>query len=75
MDTTVFDAVFWSFFITAVAGFLLKCAGMAYKSKCSQIDFCCVKITRNTELEAEEEEFRLTHPPPRIPPSPSADNV
>jgi hypothetical protein len=66
MDTIVFDAVFWSFFITTIIGFLLKMTSMAYKSKCKEVSCCCIKIIRDTEAEEKEEEFRITHPP--IPP-------
>jgi hypothetical protein len=67
MDTSVFDAVFWSFFISATAGLLLKCLGMAYKSKCKEVECCCLKVVRDTEAEEKEEEYRLAHlyPPPQ----------
>ena len=67
MDTGIFDAVFWSFFITSVIGFILKCASMAYKSKCKEVQFCCFKIIRDVEAEEKEEEFRITHPVPQTP--------
>jgi len=63
MDTTIFDAVFWSFFITSMIGFILKCASMAYKSKCKEVSFCCIKIIRDVELEEKENEFEITHKP------------
>ena len=63
MDTIVFDAVFWSFFITTIIGFLLKMTSMAYKSKCKEVSCFCIKIIRDTEAEEKEEEFRITHPP------------
>ena len=53
MDTIVFDAVFWSFFITTIIGFLLKMTSMAYKSKCKEVSCCCIKIIRDTEAEIE----------------------
>jgi hypothetical protein len=59
--------VFWTFFITSLAGFLLKCASMAYKSKCKEVDICCIKIIRDVELEERENEFEITHRP--IPPN------
>ena len=68
MDTTIFDAVFWSFFITTMVGFILKCMSMAYKSKCKEVDICCIKIVRDVELEEKEEEFRINHHP--LPQSP-----
>ena len=73
MDTNIFDAVFWSFFITSMVGFILKCASMAYKSKCKEVSFCCIKIVRDVETEAKEIEFELTHR--SIPTVESKDNV
>jgi hypothetical protein len=69
MDTNVFDAVFWSFFITATIGLILKCGGMAYKSKCKEVSICCLKIVRDVEAEEKETEFKLTHPPVQRTPS------
>lgn len=59
--SAVFDAVFWSFFITSVVGLLLKCGNMAYKSKCKEVDICCIKIIRDTDTEEKEVEFRTIH--------------
>jgi hypothetical protein len=61
MDTNIFNAVFWSFFITSVIGCLLKISSMAYKSKCKEVDICCIKIIRDTDLEEKENEFEITH--------------
>ena len=61
METGIFDAVFWSFFITSMVGFVLKLSSMAYKSKCKEVSCCCVKIVRDTEAEEKETEFVLTH--------------
>ena len=55
--------VFWTFFITSLAGFLLKCAAMAYKSKCKEVNVCCIKIIRDVDLEEKELEFGRLHPP------------
>ena len=63
MDTNVFDAVFWSFFLTTLAGLILKLASMAYKSKCKEVSCCCLKIVRDTQAEEKEQEFALTHQP------------
>jgi hypothetical protein len=43
--------VFYTFLITSVVGFILALGRICYKSKCSSIDFCCIKITRNVEIE------------------------
>ena len=47
--------VFWTFFITSLIGFLLAVGKLCYKSKCSQIDLCCIKITRNVDAEVKED--------------------
>ena len=57
MDTDVFNAVFWSFFITSVIGLILKCSSMAYKSKCKTVSCCCLKIVRDTEGEEKIDEI------------------
>ena len=48
--------VFWSFFITSVIGFLVVIGRMLYKSKCREFSFCCFKIVRDVNLEAEIDE-------------------
>lgn len=47
--------VFYTFLITSVIGLLLGIGRICYKSKCSTIDFCCVKVVRNVEIEKEED--------------------
>jgi hypothetical protein len=36
---------------------IIKLASMAYKSKCSDLEFCCLKIKRDVALEEKETEF------------------
>jgi hypothetical protein len=50
---------------------------MAYKSKCKEVACCCIKIVRDTDAEEKEEEFRILHPPQRLPPTEnsSKDNL
>jgi hypothetical protein len=63
MDTTVFNAVFFSFLITSAIGFFLKCGSMIYKSKCKEVSCCCLKIVRDTDgeekLDEAEEENKM----------------
>jgi hypothetical protein len=47
--------MFWTFFITSIAGFILAVTKMCYKSKCTQIDLCCIKISRNIDAEVKED--------------------
>ena len=53
MNTTIFDAVFWSFFITSVIGCILKGGSIAYKMKCSRVTFCGLTVIR--DIDAEEQ--------------------
>jgi len=55
--------VFWVGVYTSLIGFVLALARFAYKSKCSKIDFCCIKIERNTEGEVKEDILEMeSHP-------------
>jgi hypothetical protein len=47
--------VFWTFLITSSVGFVLALARVCYKSKCQEINFCCIKIVRNIEAEVKED--------------------
>lgn len=51
--------VFWVAFITTVSGIIIKCATMAYKSKCKEIHCCCIVIIRDLEAEARAEALEL----------------
>jgi hypothetical protein len=56
MDTQVFDAVFWSFFITSVVGCILKGYSTMYKMKCAKISFCGVTVIRDIKAEEKIDE-------------------
>jgi hypothetical protein len=47
--------VFYTFLITSLIGLILAVGKICYKSKCSQIDLCCIKITRNIDAEVRED--------------------
>jgi hypothetical protein len=52
---------------------IIKLASMCYKSKCKEVDCCCIKIVRDTHAEEKEEEYRIDHPQrPGLTSSPSA---
>jgi len=55
--------VFWVAFVTTACGMIIKLASMAYKSKCSECSFCCIRIIRNVDLEEKELEFETKHKP------------
>ena len=52
---------FYIFLVTSSAGLLLACLKMCYDSKCSRLDFFCIKIIRDTKTEAESEHDRMEH--------------
>jgi len=43
--------VFWTFFISSVCGVILVGVRLCYKSKCREVDLCCLKIVRDVEGE------------------------
>lgn len=47
--------VFYTFLITSVIGLMLGVGRICYKSKCSTVDLCCVKIVRNVDAEVKED--------------------
>ena len=49
----VMSEVFWSGTITSLIGFTLAMGAQCYKSKCSKVEFCCIKIVRDTTAEEE----------------------
>jgi hypothetical protein len=42
-------------FVTTISGMLIKLASMAYKSKCKECSFCCIKVIRDIESEVKED--------------------
>ena len=65
----MFSEVFFTFLVTSLVGFTLKVCSMAYKSKCKEVDVCCIKIIRDTEAEEKEHEFDVLHLPRQHSPS------
>lgn len=43
--------VFWTFLISSVCGIVLVGVRLCYKSKCKEVDCCCIKIVRDVEGE------------------------
>jgi len=63
MNTNVFDAVFWSFFITSSIGFILAFTKMIYKSKCKSLKCCGCELIRDTEAEEKIDELEIERHP------------
>lgn len=55
--------VFWTFFVSSMVGFIIALLKLCYKSKCKEINFCCLKIVRDIESEVEVDEIELTKQP------------
>lgn len=51
--------VFLTFVVSSGVALILAVLKMCYKSKCSQVEFCCFKIVRNIEMEEKEDELEL----------------
>ena len=43
--------VFWTGLYSSLIGFVLAVSVQCYKSKCRQVDICCIKIIRDVEGE------------------------
>jgi hypothetical protein len=56
---TTLSEVFYVCLLTTLSGMILKLASVAYKSKCRECSFCCIKIVRDVEIEQKEAEFRI----------------
>ena len=53
--------VFWTGLYSSLIGFVLAVSVQCYKSKCRQVDICCIKIIRDVEAEEQSD---------RAPPNP-----
>ena len=49
----MFSEVFFTGLYSALMGFVLAMSAQCYRSKCREVNFCCIKIIR--DIEAEEE--------------------
>jgi len=47
----VFSEVFWTGLYTAGVGVILAVMNQCYKSKCREIDICCIRIVRDVIIE------------------------
>jgi len=52
---------FYMFLLTSLIAFIIAMSKMCYKSKCKEVDLCCIKIIRDTDIEEKELEFTTTH--------------
>jgi hypothetical protein len=52
-----FSEIFYTGLYTASMAFCLGVFSYLYKSKCKQVDICCIKIVRDVEVEEKELEL------------------
>ena len=43
--------VFWIGFYSSLFGLILAVGAQCYKSKCKEVDVCCIKIIRDVDTE------------------------
>ena len=58
----MFSEVFFTGLYSSLIGFLLAIGAQCYKSKCSEVKICCIKITRDVAGE-EQIDQRLAQNP------------
>ena len=58
----MFSEVFFTGLYSSLIGFLLAMGSQCYKSKCREVNFCCIKIIR--DVEGEEQLDNATRPNP-----------
>ena len=47
----MFSEVFFTGLYSSLIGFLIAIGAQCYKSKCKEVDICCIKIIRDVEAE------------------------
>ena len=47
----MFSEVFFTGLYSSLIGFLIAIGAQCYKSKCKQVDVCCIKIIRDIDTE------------------------
>jgi len=55
----MFSEIFFTFLITSVIGLILKMGSYCYKSKCSEVNICCIRIIQNIDNEEKLDEIKL----------------
>ena len=53
----------WVAFVGTIIGFLGLTLKMCLKSKCDNVEVCCIKIHRNVEVEEKLDELELARNP------------
>ena len=49
----MFSEIFFTSLYTSLIGFLIAIGAQCYKSKCKEVKICCIRITRDIQIEEE----------------------
>jgi hypothetical protein len=58
----MFSEVFFTGLYSSLIGFLIAIGAQCYKSKCKEVKICCIKITRDIQIEEELDLQRSPNP-------------
>jgi hypothetical protein len=64
MNEEIFNGIFWMSITANIVALIIGLVKICAKSKCDQVEVCCIKIHRNTDLELAEEKMELEHRKP-----------
>lgn len=59
MVSIVNDGIFWISFVTLITACSLAVIKITYKSKCREVECCCIKIRRDIEQEEKIDEMEM----------------
>ena len=63
MNEEVFNGIFWISITANMIGLIIGLVKICSKSKCDQVEICCIKIHRNVQLEFEESKIEMERKP------------
>jgi hypothetical protein len=58
----MFSEVFFTGLYSSLIGFLLAMGAQCYRSKCKEVNFCCIKIIRDVEGEEQLDNVSRQNP-------------
>jgi len=58
----VMSEVFYTSLYSSLIGFILALGSQCYKSKCKEVNFCCIKIIRDVEGEEQLDNVNRQNP-------------
>jgi hypothetical protein len=59
MDTATFNGIFWISITANLISLIIGLVKICSKSKCDNVELCCIKIHRNVQLEFEESKIEM----------------